>query len=312
MTMMEEDELSTQDLRCRMYEEKYPEIDQTVMVQVKSIAEMGAYVSLLEYDGVEGMILLSELSRRRIRSVNKLIRVGRTEAVVVLRVDKEKGYIDLSKRRVTPEDIEKLELKWNKSKTVHSIMRQVSSKVHMPIEELQRLVAWPLYKKYVHAYNAFKVAVTDPDSVFSDLDISPNVRAELMKQIERRLTPQAVKVRADVEVTCFKYEGIDAVKDALGEGLKLTSEEFPLSIKLIAPPLYVISTVSLDKEEGIARLKAACDAIGQRISRHGGDFNIKQEARAVTEKDEKMLASQLEAYEMQNRQVDGDDDIDAE
>lgn len=37
------------------------------------------------------MILLSELSRRRIRSISKLIRVGRQEAVVVLRVDKEKG-----------------------------------------------------------------------------------------------------------------------------------------------------------------------------------------------------------------------------
>jgi hypothetical protein len=43
--------------------------------QVKSIAEMGAYVSLLEYNGIEGMILLSELSRRRIRSITKLIKV---------------------------------------------------------------------------------------------------------------------------------------------------------------------------------------------------------------------------------------------
>lgn len=39
---------------------------------------MGAYVSLLEYGNIEGMILLSELSRRRIRSVQKLIKVGRT------------------------------------------------------------------------------------------------------------------------------------------------------------------------------------------------------------------------------------------
>lgn len=55
------------------------------------IAEMGAYVKLLEYDNIDGMILLSELSRRRIRSIQKLIRVGRNEVVVVLRVDKEKG-----------------------------------------------------------------------------------------------------------------------------------------------------------------------------------------------------------------------------
>ena len=60
---------------CRMYESKYPDVDDVVMVQVKSIAEMGAYVSLLEYNGIEGMILLSELSRRRIRSITKLIKV---------------------------------------------------------------------------------------------------------------------------------------------------------------------------------------------------------------------------------------------
>ena len=59
----------------RMYENKYPEVDDCIMVQVKSIAEMGAYVSLLEYNGIEGMILLSELSRRRIRSITKLIKV---------------------------------------------------------------------------------------------------------------------------------------------------------------------------------------------------------------------------------------------
>lgn len=66
--------MAHQDIR--MYEGKYPEVDDVVMVQVKSIAEMGAYVSLLEYHGIEGMILLSELSRRRIRSITKLIKVA--------------------------------------------------------------------------------------------------------------------------------------------------------------------------------------------------------------------------------------------
>lgn len=43
---------------------------------------MGAYVSLLEYNGIEGMILLSELSRRRIRSITKLIKVCRFWALL--------------------------------------------------------------------------------------------------------------------------------------------------------------------------------------------------------------------------------------
>ena len=64
-------------LECRYYEPQYPEIEELVMVNVRNIAEMGAYVTLLEYNNIEGMILLSELTRRRIRSVNKLIRVGK-------------------------------------------------------------------------------------------------------------------------------------------------------------------------------------------------------------------------------------------
>jgi translation initiation factor 2 subunit 1 len=66
-------------MTCRFYEQMYPEVDECVVVEVKSVAEMGAYVTLLEYGNIEGMILLSELSRRRIRSVNKLIRVGKLE-----------------------------------------------------------------------------------------------------------------------------------------------------------------------------------------------------------------------------------------
>lgn len=122
------------NLECRMYEAKYPEVDMAVMIQVKNIADMGAYVSLLEYNNIEGMILFSELSRRRIRSVSSLIKVGRQEPVMVLRVDKEKGYIDLSKRRVSEEDIQACEERYNKSKLVHSIMRHVAETMQLDLE----------------------------------------------------------------------------------------------------------------------------------------------------------------------------------
>lgn len=113
-----------------MYEKAYPEVEELVMVSVRQIADMGAYVNLLEYDGVEGMILLSELSRRRIRSIQKLIRVGRNEVAVVLRVDEEKGYIDLSKRRVSAEDAAKCEEKYNKSKAVSFRLYYIGSWNH--------------------------------------------------------------------------------------------------------------------------------------------------------------------------------------
>jgi translation initiation factor 2 subunit 1 len=83
--------------------------------------------------------------------------VGRQEPVMVLRVDKEKGYIDLSKRRVSPEDIAACEDRFGKSKMVHSIVRHVAETTGQDVEELYKHIAWPLYKAYGHAFDAFKV-----------------------------------------------------------------------------------------------------------------------------------------------------------
>lgn len=253
------------------------------------------------------MILLSELSRRRIRSINKLIRVGRTEIVVVLRVDKEKGYIDLSKRRVSPEDIVRAEEKYNKSKAVHSIMRHVSETCHIRLEELYELFCWDLYKRFGHAYDAFKLMVTQSDKVLEPYNIGAEVVDELLKNIKRRLTPQAIKLRADVEVMCFAYEGIDAIKDALKAAEALSTEEIQVKIKLVAPPLYVIMTSALDKDKGIEVLQTACDLITKMVKSKGGDVNIKTPPRAVSERDDRLLGLLMETLEKQNQQIDGDE-----
>ncbi|KAM1156731.1 hypothetical protein ACFX2B_027190 [Malus domestica] len=79
----------TPNLECQIYETRYLNVDMAVMIQVKNITDIGACASLLEYNNIEGMILFSELSHSRIRSVNNLIKVGRIEPVMVLRVDKD-------------------------------------------------------------------------------------------------------------------------------------------------------------------------------------------------------------------------------
>lgn len=303
-------------LSCRMYEQRYPDVDDLVMVKVKQIAEMGAYVSLLEYNNIEGMILLSELSRRRIRSINKLIRVGRNEVVVVLRVDKEKGYIDLSKRRVSPDDAKKLEDKFSKSKVVHSILKHLAETNHKRVEDLYTSFGWPLYKAFGHAYDAFKLALSDADKVFGadGVKIDPDMRTALLDQVQRRLTPKAVKVRADIELTCFDYEGIDSIKAALRAGEAVgdvapgqEEQENELKIRLVAPPLYVMFTTTLEKDKGIELLEKALQAIKAKITELKGNLLVKVAPRAVTETDDKELNNLLEDLERQNQEVPGDE-----
>lgn len=293
---------------CRFYENKYPEVEEVVMVNVQQIAEMGAYVRLLEYDNIEGMVLLSELSRRRIRSIQKLIRVGRNEVAVVLRVDKEKGYIDLSKRRVSAEEIVQCEERYNKSKAVHSILRRCAEKYDIPLEELYKTIAWPLAREYGHAFDAFRLSISNPSVFDSITPPSPEVLDELKKNISRRLTPQAIKCRADVDVSCFSYDGIDAIKKALKAGEAASNESSTIKIKLVAAPRYVMTTQSLDKVSGIKSLEDAIEKVTAVIQEHGGVCDVAMAPKAVTATEDAELQALLERNALDNEEDDDDEE----
>ena len=61
--------------------------------------------------------------------------------------------------------------------------------------------------------------VSDPDAVLSKLEtdfndgkpievLTEGVREAIIKNVKRRMTPQPLKIRADVELTCFSYDGV--------------------------------------------------------------------------------------------------------
>lgn len=315
----------------RFYKSDFPSAEELVIVKVEKIAEMGAYVSLLEYNGIEGMILLSELSRRRIRSINRLLRVGRDEVVMVIRVNKDKGYVDLSKRRATPEDVVTAQERYNKAKAVHAIVRHVSAKLKVPMLSLYERIFWPLYKKFGHAYDALQLAVTDPDAVLGPVegtlpagatawpvaaehaaaekpagivvDITPEERKELHEFIITKMKPQPLRIRADVLVSCAKYEGVEAVRRALLAAQAKSTEAVPIKVQLIAPPLYVMTTSSLDKVAGIEALTAAIAACKEEIEAAGGQIFVKRAPTVTSSKDETDLQRMLEDLEAANAGV---------
>lgn len=298
----------------RFYEQEFPQLDEIVVVQVKRIVEMGAYVNLLEYNGKEGMMLLSELSKRRIRSVAKLLRVGRTEVCRVLRVDEEKGYIDLSKRRVAPEEAQEKEEAFAKAKAVHGIMRHVASENKIDVEDLCMKLSWPLYVMNVpagviqevrgrEAYECFRKHVAEEINVWELCDFSQpgadltsleaKIKDEIEVHLKRRLIQQKLRIRAKVEVGCDDYEGIDAIKRALIKGQtavpekkedadkKDDSQEIELKIKLIAHPLFVVSCECRDKDKGLEVTNNAMELIKESITSEGGVYSEREAARVV-------------------------------
>ena len=63
-------------MQCRFYRAEWPEEGQLVVVEISTVNEDGAYVKLLEYNRVQGLILAQNTSIKRIKNVKKLLRVG--------------------------------------------------------------------------------------------------------------------------------------------------------------------------------------------------------------------------------------------
>jgi len=138
---------------------------------------------------------------------------------------------------------------------------------------------------------------------------SDAVAEELKSYIGKRLTPQPTKVRADVEVTCFGYEGIDAVKEALRTAEAKNTPDNQVKVKLVSPPLYVLTSTCLDKSVGIKTLEEAIVDIRKNIENANGNCVVKMEPKAVTENDDAELQALMEKRERENAEVSGDESM---
>lgn len=121
------------------------------------VHENGAYVILLEYENMEALILSTEVTKKRVKLINKFIKIGKQEPMVVIRVDKERRYIDLSKKKVQPEEAAEYEKYFKKAKMVHNILKQVAVKLDCTLLEIYEKFGWDLYDKYGHAYDSFRL-----------------------------------------------------------------------------------------------------------------------------------------------------------
>ena len=81
--------------------------------------------------------------------------------------------------------------------------------------------------------------------------------------------------RADIEVSCFSYDGITAIKNALKAGEACSTEEGQIRVKLVAPPRYVVLSSSFDAVQGIQIVDKAVASIDEAITKAGGTLVVK-------------------------------------
>jgi translation initiation factor 2 subunit 1 len=98
------------------------------------------------------------------------------------------------------------------------------------------------------------------------------------------------------------------VKDALRAAEAKNTKEAPVKVRLVSPPLYVLTSQCLEKSTGISVLEEAIQEIQISITNAGGKAEVKMAPKAVTETDDAELQALMEKRERENQEVSGDED----
>lgn len=193
----------------------YPEIDEIVLCKVTKIFPNSVFVELLEH-GKPGMIHISEISPGRIRNLRDFVSIGREIVCKVLRIDREKGHIDLSLRRVNSNqhqaklDEIKQELK------AESLVRNVSKKLKVSTENLYQQLSEKIFKEYSHLYLCFR-EIVDGQADLEKLGIEKKLAHELTTAVLEKFKPEKITLKGEIRLQTYRNEGLDKIKKTLGE-----------------------------------------------------------------------------------------------
>lgn len=230
---------------------------------------------MLEYNDQEALILAASITRKRIKNVKHLLKLGHQDCMQVIQVDAEQGFVDLSKRVLSPDDAVAKRKEFDKAKIVHLIFRLTAYNLKCKLIKLYEDFGWDLYDKFDHAYDALKLCLTEPELVFSKVNITEEQKTELLKNVTKKMAPQPMKLRTCFSLKCFTEEGVEAIKESMIEAKKKTSDEkFTLSFKIIAPPEYQIEVTTLDKNGGKERLELALKIVEEEIVKREGIYKL--------------------------------------
>ncbi|MEM3823314.1 MAG: translation initiation factor IF-2 subunit alpha, partial [Candidatus Bathyarchaeia archaeon] len=223
--------------------QEWPEVGDLVIATVETVTDYGAYVKLDEYDK-KGLLHISEISSSWIRNVRDFVREGQKVVLKVLRVDAEKGHIDLSLRRVTKrEKVEKI-MSWKRDRRAETLLRSVAEKAGLRLNEVYEKAGLLMEKEY-GLYEAFEKAVKDGTEALTKIGIPENLALVIAEIAKERIRVPMIKVKGIVELRCSKPNGVKIIKEAF---LNAKRAEKPRDVKVrfyvVAAPKYCIEVMA--------------------------------------------------------------------
>src|SRR3989344_3131250 len=191
----------------------YPEEEEILLCKVSKIFPNSVFVELLEY-GEQGLVHISEIAPGRIRNLRDYVTEGKQIVCKVLRIDRAKGHIDLSLRRVNSHQRQAKLDEIKQELIAETLIQNMSKKLQKPMQELYQKVTEKVFKEYSHLFLCFK-EVAAGEASLEKLGLDSALAVPLTEAIIDRFKPAKITVKGEIKMQSYASDGIEKIKSTL-------------------------------------------------------------------------------------------------
>jgi len=248
----------------------FPEKGELVIGTVESIFEYGAYIRLDEYDNLRAYLPRNEVSTKWIRNIRDVLKEGQKAVFKVIRVNKKKGHVDVSLKRVSEGERRKKLLEWKKLQKSLKTLEIVASKLNRPFDDVLNTIGRKLTEKFGDLYAALEEIARFGEEAIRDLGFSEEEIKVLVEEAKRHIEIKKVKISGTLFLLTTKGNGVNIVKDILISAKNIDKpREVSIRIYTVGSPRYKIELTGLNYKDLEKTLSNILNLVKTKAQQYG-------------------------------------------
>lgn len=249
-----------------------PENGELVIGTVVRIVHYGAYATLDEYNNVEGLLHISEVSSSWVRNIREHVRESQKTVLKVLRVDHAKLHVDLSLRQVSDRERREKLLQWKQENRGKQLLNLAAENMQTTHEEAYEKIGKLIENTYGNIYFGLEKAVESGQEALSKCGIPSDWANILTELAVSNIKIPRVKIRGNLELTSTKSNGVNILKNVFAKAIRI-KKPLGSTIKLytIGAPKYRIEITAEDYKQAEKLLERVVQRTLKFIKSEGGE-----------------------------------------
>ncbi len=266
-----------------MKRKELPDVGELVVGTVREVYDYGAYLTLDEYGGKEAYLPWSEVASRWIRSIHEAVKPGQKVVVKVIRVNRARGQIDVSLKRVTDSERRRKLMEWKRAQKAAKILEIVASKLGKSLEDAYREAGWKIEDYYGEIMAGLEQAVVEGPQALLRAGVPEEWANALAEEAKRHIEIRRVRIYGTLTLRTLKPDGVKRIKEILYTILDTPKEmslpNVNIEVYTVGAPRYRIEVEADDYKTAEKVLSRAIKTAEELARKLEVEFQFTREKR---------------------------------